>query len=1137
MEFIITSAGLNALAATESGGPTIDVVAYRLGDAVNYVPNKDTDTNIRGNLVYSGTTVSTNVYDANTVDVLITLPASIGPFNFGEIGLYLPGNILFALMSYDILQSKTTAATTGVASVRNIHALLKTSQGAAAFNITMAASNVVPVYGSGAVIGAPDSMSGSPTIAVTEEDTADGTALQLVRASSTQWDIVGYTRLLSFTASSPGTSGGKTTFSSANLANIENGTYKYIVQGPNGNLASIESRVGNVFTLNRTTPWLSNGSQCTLWQKTAERVALVGIRSNEIGSVYNTMNLIWSGPTLSGSYSPSEIATASYWGVTPAKSGYYGYGQPSLTLPSDPLNPTHWEPFINALTTLCDLLNIPIVLNLTGFSAAWYDAKYEAARWAYIVSLVKECDRKRFEVDLENCPPVRLNFHTYSVFNYRDTVISDQIGRKKILNLGVRFPTKAQQLAFFNSGGYIGLGIRDILPAPLNNGAATQSYVAVSNLLKSMGIITVGAWETKTTGSLSVVGSSVSKGSGGDATDKFVWEASSASRRAVLDMELGPLDVTTQAVQRYGFAVDISANGLWMIVGAPGGSGIQGYAVVYSRASLAGSWVRHATLRATDTTAVVSDSGDNFGASVAVSTNGNFFAVGAPLHSSIASNQGAVYIFQKADVVGTAWVVLPKQVITAGTGTISAGALFGTVVTFGSGTYDLMIGAVNESTAFTNTGAIYHYSANSLSTNFTLVGKIVSNNSHAGRRFGCSIAISGNGLKMIVGASGENTANGTASGAVHMFSRATGTAGTAWSIVETLPGAAADSHLGYSVDMNNSGDWAVASSLMSTSGAVNQYYSSGGTNYLLVDTFTGSGTSAFGYSVRLSKVTGTTLFVGSPEADVNVGGDTILLAGQVNMYRRTSLTTPFDLASPVQVLDVTERNPWDSTGTCLALYMSKTESTTNFGEFTLAVGAPKDEIRSDIVSGTGALLVYGSTGVGDSYRDTGEFHSTPLMPLNLRQASNSGFYRALNAGNAYTLLFRYFAPIGSDTNRDFNPVDFDPVDMRRYGDAFGRNFELEIYGKVVNNEEGLDLKVVITDMDSGEWLSGITTTANSGSVTEARDGRNSASDTYSVTLLYGKPRQLASIVAPTGTLINTPIASIGTGGTFNSRNV
>lgn len=181
------------------------------------------------------------------------------------------------------------------------------------------------------------------------------------------------------------------------------------------------------------------------------------------------------------------------------------------------------------------------------------------------------------------------------------------------------------------------------------------------------------------------------------------------------------------------------------------------------------------------------DSNDHLGASVAVSADGNTIAVGAPGEDSnaggvggnpannAAANSGAVYVFART---GGVWA--QQAYLKANTGV--AGDAFGTALALSNDGATLAVGAPNRSgagtvDAFVRSGAVWSRQAT-----------LVAASAGAADRFGASLALSGDGNTIAVGATGEDSnavgiggsqtdESAAGSGAAYVYARS----GAVWS--------------------------------------------------------------------------------------------------------------------------------------------------------------------------------------------------------------------------------------------------------------------------------------------------------------------------------------------------------------------
>ncbi|MBK7775090.1 MAG: cadherin-like beta sandwich domain-containing protein [Sandaracinaceae bacterium] len=215
-----------------------------------------------------------------------------------------------------------------------------------------------------------------------------------------------------------------------------------------------------------------------------------------------------------------------------------------------------------------------------------------------------------------------------------------------------------------------------------------------------------------------------------------------------------------------------------------------GAVYVFTRAG--SSWSQQAYIKASNT-----NGGDNFGATLALSSNGSTLAVAAPSEASGATgvdgNQadnsvasaGAVYVFTRA---GSTWSQ-QAYVKASNTNTLD---LFGTSVALSADGNTLAVGARGEDSNATGVGgnqADESASASGAVYVFARAGSFWSQEAYAkpfstnaNDRFGSSVALSSDGDTLLVGAPGEDSSatgiggnhadNSVAdSGAVYVFNR------------------------------------------------------------------------------------------------------------------------------------------------------------------------------------------------------------------------------------------------------------------------------------------------------------------------------------------------------------------------------
>ncbi|HEX5055323.1 MAG TPA: integrin [Gammaproteobacteria bacterium] len=392
-----------------------------------------------------------------------------------------------------------------------------------------------------------------------------------------------------------------------------------------------------------------------------------------------------------------------------------------------------------------------------------------------------------------------------------------------------------------------------------------------------------------------------------------------------------------QAGEEFGYALALSDNGNTLAVGAGRESSshdrVKGDADlrrpsggVYIFIRNRGKWSQQVYVKASNL--ADKDAADTFGESVALSGDGSMLAVGADgensgatgingdQNNSRAQSSGAVYIFSRR---GNDW---SQQAYVKASNT-EAGDHFGRSVSLSAAGTTLAVGAVGEDSAAAgingdqnnnkaiSSGAVYVYTRSGADWKQQAYLKASNNRPGellTGDEFGVSVALSGNGNTLAVGARfedslvtgvnpGQNAASNHSSGAVYVYTRSGGNwkqqafvkaSNTGWG--DEFGGAVALSGNGatLAVGANGEGSNAVGingdqdNNMYKSPGAAYVYTRSGGQwvqrGYVKASN-TGqsvqSPEEAFGFSLALSD-SGETLAVGAPFEDsaaTGIGGD------------------------------------------------------------------------------------------------------------------------------------------------------------------------------------------------------------------------------------------------------------------------
>lgn len=149
-QFLVTDAGLAAaMQATPPAGSTpgvyIEIDAWKVGSAFGYEPQR-TDTTLNGSTLAEGQPLAYTYVGDNTINIICRIAAEEGPFDFGEVALYLKDGTMFAKAVFDAPQTKYSSLGSNVGSTYTFNCLLKLEQSVALFQVSTASGIPPDVY-------------------------------------------------------------------------------------------------------------------------------------------------------------------------------------------------------------------------------------------------------------------------------------------------------------------------------------------------------------------------------------------------------------------------------------------------------------------------------------------------------------------------------------------------------------------------------------------------------------------------------------------------------------------------------------------------------------------------------------------------------------------------------------------------------------------------------------------------------------------------------------------------------------------------------------------------------------------------------------------------------------------------------
>lgn len=250
----------------------------------------------------------------------------------------------------------------------------------------------------------------------------------------------------------------------------------------------------------------------------------------------------------------------------------------------------------------------------------------------------------------------------------------------------------------------------------------------------------------------------------------------------------------------FGNCISANSDGSRVVIGIP-----KSFYTSLSNAGAAYVFKRTGTTWAVEGILAESDAatGDYFGTSVTINADGSRIAIGARLKNGGTTTSGVVYVFLRT---GTTWAQEQKITPTTPVG----GAHFGSAVSLNSDATRLAVGAEQSNKPVSSSGSAYIFLRTG--TTWTQEALIASTDGLSLDYFGYSISLSGDGIRVAVGAKSTAGAGGqNASGAVYVFTRS----GTTWTQEKKLTASIQNdtANFGWSVAINYDGSRIVSGAI------------------------------------------------------------------------------------------------------------------------------------------------------------------------------------------------------------------------------------------------------------------------------------------------------------------------------------
>lgn len=141
--FQLTSAALAQGADAAAHGLQMTISSFKIGSAFGYTPATDgSETALHGGILYAGSIDTYTEQSDGSLCMVCTLPAIAGPFEFGEIGIYLSNGTLLASAAFPELITKFSSLASNVATSFSFNCYIQLDVGVGNFTIFADGSSI-----------------------------------------------------------------------------------------------------------------------------------------------------------------------------------------------------------------------------------------------------------------------------------------------------------------------------------------------------------------------------------------------------------------------------------------------------------------------------------------------------------------------------------------------------------------------------------------------------------------------------------------------------------------------------------------------------------------------------------------------------------------------------------------------------------------------------------------------------------------------------------------------------------------------------------------------------------------------------------------------------------------------------------
>jgi hypothetical protein len=480
--FVITDAGAAAATIATPIGPFVHINQFRITDAFNWVPD-GTETTLPGALKYTGGITNYYIVDYDTVELILFMDGTVGPFNFGTIGIYLADGTLFATSVFDTLQEKIKAVGNQGGTQWRIRARLKLARASVICQVDVITSNQVLEVSTWPFLVTPANQVGNANMAIlTGEENSVGESIMVFKDHANQWVINDYHQIFSGSTGSGGIIG-TSSVSHADLANISfelpQTNSRYLIKFPDGDIRRVTSITGST-QLNFASPKaVTQTGTFTVWEDNNAQTGKVRWADRSEYNYYVTTFMpYWS--------TPSGTWNASNNGANQSSIATIASGHPTLA---------QWTALQDKVIRWCKIHSIPYA-DITASDYVY--TENNANGWGLQTFRVLW---ERFEAKL---PLAFTNRNVWDVA-FQESTVPAGATATRVQPWGGVATTKTHTFTLTYADA-------NTLKALINNGhqisinasvatGANANWLDMKNFLAAMGTIVIGAGDTTVTGS------------------------------------------------------------------------------------------------------------------------------------------------------------------------------------------------------------------------------------------------------------------------------------------------------------------------------------------------------------------------------------------------------------------------------------------------------------------------------------------------------------------------------------------------------------------------------------------------------------------------------------------------------------